>query len=364
MNKKVSFFIGRLGGGGAHGVCITIANGLADKVQDIDIVVLRKKNGIRTEKLSDKVHLVDLQKKHARSSVFSIWRYLACYKPDVVLSFNRQLSVIIGIIRYISRINFKLISRNIIFLSIAEKQKRKLGIWHGTISNIFIKKFYKLSDLFIAQCYAMKEDLSVYLRINPQRIIVIHNPVNKNIENYIKNVSAADYKKDYLLCAGRLESQKAFHYVIEAFVRISDNYPNLRLKILGQGSLEAQLKQLANNMDIVDKVDFEGYQEDIIPYYVQARLTVLTSLFEGFPNVLIESIALGTPVVSFDCPSGPSEIIQDGVNGYLVKYQDMEHLIECLRHALDREWDAKTVMATADRFSSEKIIDEYEKVLT
>jgi glycosyltransferase involved in cell wall biosynthesis len=170
-------------------------------------------------------------------------------------------------------------------------------------------------------------------------------------------------KENYILCIGRLVPVKAFNYAIEAFARIIVDNPFLRLKILGQGILEKELKQQTKDLNISDKVDFEGYHKDIIPYYLHARLTVLTSLYEGFGCVLNEPIALGTPVVAFDCSGGPKEVIQSGVNGYLVRYKDVDHLTECIKLALNRQWDTKTIRATAGRFSSERIIDEYARVL-
>jgi glycosyltransferase involved in cell wall biosynthesis len=245
-----------------------------------------------------------------------------------------------------------------------EEHNKNLGIWYGPISNFLIKRFYPLSDIFIAQCQAMKDNLVTCLKLDEIKVVVINNPINLKIEDYLKNISwIKDVKKNYILCVGRLTPQKTFHYIIEAFARISIDYPLLRLKILGQGSMEDKLKRLVEDLKITDKVDFEGYQQDIIPYYIHTRLTALTSLFEGFPNVLIESIALGTPVVAFDCPSGPSEIVQDDINGYLVKYQDLDHLVECLKKALDREWNPETVQLTVDKFASSKIIDEYERLL-
>ena len=123
-----------------------------------------------------------------------------------------------------------------------------------------------------------------------------------------------------------MEKEKAFHHAIKAFAKLSNEFPKLRLKIVGKGSLEKKLKQIAKDYKVDDRVDFEGFQKNLIPYYIHAKATVLTSLFEGFPNVLIESIFLNTPVVAFDCNSGPGEIIKDGINGYLVKYQDVDEL--------------------------------------
>jgi len=362
--KKISVIIHGLGGGGAEGVCVTLANALADRGFDIDLIVSNLEGDVKSKELSDKVNLINFNKYHVRSIAVPMYRYLAVSKPDVVLCFNRHLSVVIGLIRCLSRMRFKLISRNITIISQDEKVNIKnLGFWSGVIPNILVRVFFPFSDIHIAEGRAMKEDLAAYLKIDAQKIIVIHSPVNKKIEDYLKKSSqSGEAKEDYLLCIGRLEPVKAFNYAIEAFSRITDDYPLLRLKMVGQGSLEDQLKQMASNLNIAGKVDFEGYREDTIPYYVHARLTMLTSLYEGFPNVLIESIALGTPVVSFNTPGGAGEIVQDGINGYLAKYQDTDSLAECLKRALDRQWEPEVVRATADRFSSEKIIDEYERI--
>ena len=88
--------------------------------------------------------------------------------------------------------------------------------------------------------------------------------------------------------------------------------------------MENDLKQEASKLNILNKIDFEGFQKkNIAPYYLYANATLLTSSYEGYPNVLIGSIAMNTPVISFDCPGGPNEIINNGVNGFLVKYPDV-----------------------------------------
>jgi glycosyltransferase involved in cell wall biosynthesis len=362
MNKKIVIFINSLGGGGAEGVCATIANSLFERKWRVTLLLLHLHGTVRQKEINPAIECAVLNKRHARSSFFALLHWLLIHKPEKILVFNYQLAVLLVIIRLFSRMQFRIISRNINTLS--EKKRNEKSFWHKHIAGSIVTVLYKHVDLIIAQSQGMKEDLVANYGIANSDIVVINNPISKKIEYFLsQNKLPLKADDNYIICAGALEPKKAVNYAIEAFARIAGNYPQLRLKILGQGSLETQLKQLVANKNIADKVDFEGYREDIIPYYFHARLTILTSLFEGFPNVLIESIALGTPVVSFDCPSGPSEIVQDGVNGYLVKYQDMDHLIECLRRALDREWDAKTVMVTANRFSSEKIIDEYERVL-
>jgi glycosyltransferase involved in cell wall biosynthesis len=163
---------------------------------------------------------------------------------------------------------------------------------------------------------------------------------------------------------GSLEKQKAFHYAIEAFATIANDFPKLRLKILGQGSLEQELKQKVIDYNLTGRVDFEGFQKDIIPYYLYARATVLTSIYEGFPNTLVESITLGTPVVSFDCPSGPREIIKEGINGYLVKYKDTVDLKKKLLTVIKNEFSVEKMSSTVESFKLNKINKHYEKILS
>ena len=363
MDQKITFIIGSLRGGGAERVCVTLANGLANRGYDLDLVVLGLNDAALQDSLSKKVQLINLGVDHARKSLFVLARYLKRVKPKTVLSFNRELSVIIGLVRLLFSLEFRLISRNITYLSLAESAKK--GIWFGFIVNLMIRKFYGLSDLFIAQSKGMAEDLELYLGLDKRKVIVINNPVTDNIENFIKNKKLSNFKKEnYVLCIGRLEEVKAFHYAVEAIARLAERYPTLKLKIVGKGSLEGELRELAAIRDVTDKVVFEGYQPEIIPYYLYAKATVLTSLYEGFPNALVESIALGTPVVAFDCPSGPVEIVQNGINGYLVRQRDVEHLAECLRKALDIKWDYDKVKNSAARFSSSLILQEYIAVLT
>ncbi len=362
MDQKISLIIGGLRGGGAQRVCVTLANGLVGHGYAVDLVVLSLEDAVMQDSLSDQVNLINLRVGHARKSLFALAGYLKRVEPKTVLSFNRELSVIIGFVRPLFSLKFRLISRNITYLSLSESAKK--GIWFGFIVNFMIRKFYGLSDLFIAQSKGMAEYLKLYLGLDNKKVIVINNPVGDSIEQFIKNNYLSTVKKeDYLLCIGRLEEVKAFHYAVEALARQAECYPSLKLKIVGKGSLEGELRELAAGRGVADRVLFEGYQSEIIPYYLHAKATVLTSLYEGFPNALVESIALGTPVVAFDCPSGPAEIVQDGVNGYLVRHRDAEHLAECLGKALGKKWDYAEVRSSAERFSSSRILQKYIAVL-
>ncbi|WP_348827975.1 glycosyltransferase [Halomonas sp. RT37] len=362
MSNKITFVISGLRGGGAEKVCVTLANGLANQGYDIDLVVLSLNGAVRANELSSKVRLVNLNIGHARYSFFSLWRYISTGKPATVLSFNRQLSVVLVLIRKLLFKEFRLVSRNIIYLSIAEQNKN--GMWHGVVSKYLTKRFYSLSDIIVAQSHAMKEDLLDYLCLPDEKVKVIHNPISSEIESIGDSpLDEQACKSDYLLCVGRLEHQKAFHYAIECFSNVAEKYPNLRLKLVGRGSLESELRNQASALGVVDRVDFDGYQSNIFSYYLGAKATLLTSLYEGFPNILVESIALGTPVVAFDCPSGPSEIVINGVNGFLVKQFDLADFCNKIEIVIDEPMPKCQIKATAEAFERNTILDEYARVL-
>jgi glycosyltransferase involved in cell wall biosynthesis len=362
MSKEITFLIYSLHGGGTEGVCINLANGLVERGFWVTLVVLHLENAVRQYELNPMVELVVLNKRHVRTALVSLWQFISRRRPSKILVFNHQLAILLVVIRFFFRMSFCVIARNISTLSKARKNEK--SFWHKYIVHGLVYSLYTRIDVIIAQSYGMKSDLTSNYRFKDSDVVVIHNPVPSKIESFLQNNKKLYDKKNYVLCVGHLERLKAFHYAIDAFAGICSDYPDLRLKILGDGSLKAQLRQQTKSLGIDEKIDFEGYQKDVIPYYIHANVTILTSLFEGFPNVLLESIALGTPVVAFDCKSGPAEIIQDGINGYLVRYQDTVHLTDCLRRTLERQWDSVAVRATAERFSSTKILDEYIAVLS
>ena len=341
---------------------MTLANGMAEDGWDVTLVVLNLENAVYQYRLDPKLKLVNLHKGHARTALFALWNYLLNARPERILAFNHQLVILLILIRIFSFLRFSIISRNINTLSLLRENESSL--WHKYAVNYLVVLFYNKVDHVIAQSSGMKHDLVDYFGLNDDKITVINNPINQNIESFVKDHDLSKIKKqDYLLCIGRLSKAKAFHFAIRSFAVILPEFPGLRLKIVGKGPMEMQLKELAYDLGVFKNIDFEGFQPDVIPYYLNAKITVLTSLFEGFPNVLVESIALGTPVVAFNCSSGPSDIVQNGVNGFLVRYKDITHLKECLRSALTLKWDIHAINRSVLRYKSDAIITEYEKVI-
>jgi glycosyltransferase involved in cell wall biosynthesis len=274
------------------------------------------------------------------------------------------LTEILVILRIVLRLKIKIISRNISVLSIKIKQFKQQNLWTRNVVRPLIKYFYSKIDHVVNQCHSMQEDLiSLYPKLH-YNSSVIYNPISASIENFSnKNDLTKIEKKNYLLCIGRLEQVKSFHCAIEAFAGIKNKFLNLRLKIVGLGSLEEELKQKAIDCGVADRVDFEGFQKDIIPYYLYAKATVLTSLYEGYPNVLIESIAMNTPVVAFNCPGGTNEIVRNGYNGYLVNNQDIEDLKNKLSILLLKKNNNENIKNSIKKNQTVNVFKKYEKLI-
>lgn len=357
--KKVTFFISTLSGGGAESVCINIANELSKKDWDVTIVILNLKNTDYIDRINNRVQLISLNVSKARYAFFELRKFIKKNKIKKVIAFDYVMVILLVIIKMTIIKKYKIIFRNINTLS--SKINATKTFKQYIIYSLLKKIFYKV-DYIINQCKGMQDDLLEILNLNQKKNIIIYNPVNKIIEN-ASIESSHIVKEDYFLCIGRLEKQKSFDTAIEAFAIFSKTHPTYRLKIVGKGSLEKDLRVKVNSLNIQNKVDFEGFQANVIEYYKKARATLLTSLYEGFPNVLIESITLGTPVISLDIPSGPREIIVKGVNGYLVENKDLEAFSSSMIEIIENKMDVKMVIESSKQYYLDNIIVEWEELL-
>lgn len=359
--KKCTFFVSSLAGGGAEAVCVNIANGLVARGWCVDLIILNLKNPDYKSRLSTKVNLVNLNVSRARFALPRLVSYLIKNKPEKILVFKYELIDLVIVAKKLLNLKLLVIARNISVLS-ESRALNKYTLMERVIKRIFGIPLEQV-DLIINQSNEMQRDL---LKTYPSLIgksFVIHNPVSSVIEEYVNKNGLVDKSQcNYLLCVGRLEKVKAFHNAITSFSLITGSFPNLRLKIVGRGSLEGKLKELCVTLGVRDKVDFEGFQKNIIPYYEGARITILTSLYEGFPNVLIESIFLGTPIVSYDCPSGPREILDYGKWGKLVDLGDTKKLADALREELERSTPID-LSERANFFAVSKAVNLYEEAI-
>ena len=176
----------------------------------------------------------------------------------------------------------------------------------------------------------------------------------------------ADRRRKVVISVGRLAKQKNFPLLLKAFSLVVERV-DACLIIVGEGSERAELEELINELGLKDRVDLPGYRENVHPYVARSDLFVLSSDFEGMPNALVEAIAVGVPVVSTDCLSGPGEILQQGEGGLLVPVGDADALsdaiVDGLQDIAGRALRQRKAAEKLDDFEYQRIMHKYEELL-
>ncbi len=198
------------------------------------------------------------------------------------------------------------------------------------------------------------------------RIAVIPNPVPE-IASAIQETPVPTRPRRSILAMGRLERQKGFDLLIRAFTLVAPARPEWDLTILGEGSERDALAGEISRAGLSTRITLPGRDPDAIGALRRADLFVLSSRYEGFPNALCEAMACGVPVISFDCPSGPADIVRDGVDGRLVPAEDVDALAEAMTELtgnapLRLALGAKATEVAA-RYSVERLARRWERVL-
>ncbi len=194
---------------------------------------------------------------------------------------------------------------------------------------------------------------------------VIPNPIL--VPEYPAPVLKSEASSQTLVAMGRLCSQKGFDFLLNAFAPLGNKFPDWVLEIWGEGAQRGNLECLRDELGLRERVRFPGLTKEHYKTMAEADIFVLSSRYEGFPNVLGEAMACGLPVVSFDCPSGPSEMIQDGVNGLLVPPENIQELSSSLERLMAsvelRNTLGEQARKITESYSLDKIVQSWEELI-
>lgn len=305
------------------------------------------------------VRIVDLQTRGKLDAVPRFIRYLRASRPQAVLTAKDHAAKVAVLARILARHDVRVVVKvtNTLSQTLRRGGKRRAAKW-----------LYPYADRIIAISEGVRDDLISKFHFPPEKIRLIYNPV-VTPALLRRSAIAVDHpwfrpgaQVPVILGAGRLSASKDFATLLEAFAIVRREHP-ARLVILGEGPERRALESKVAALDIAGDVLLPGYVQDPIPWMAGASLFVLSSRYEGLGNVLIEAMAVGTPLVATDCPSGPAEILEGGRHGALVPVGDPCALARAIRDTLDAPPNGAALREAAQRFRSDRIAEEYLDVL-
>jgi glycosyltransferase involved in cell wall biosynthesis len=334
----IVFYTSSLGNGGAEKVVQRIANYSAEEGHNVTVAVARG-GGSYEKDLSDEAKLLVLSKGWLNSSTWNLMRsvkplrrYLSKHKPDIIFSAMDHVNV--RLMRALSRSANKIPTT----ISVHNNTKDRFGsnpTLRGRLLLWRMKMTYGKADRVVAVSGGVANALVEMEVAQREQIEVIYNPcVDKQL--YIKKSESVERapQKSIIVACGSLIQEKGYSYLIDAF-QIVLHERKSELWILGEGEQCERIKSKISALGLEAYVDLLGFRDNPYKFMTAADVFVLSSLSEGFGNVIVEAMACGTPVVSTDCPHGPGEIITHGENGVLVPPADSEALAEALLRVLD-----------------------------
>jgi glycosyltransferase involved in cell wall biosynthesis len=360
--KKLAIYLPSLRGGGAERAMLTLANGIAERGYTVDLV-LAKAEGPYLQEVSELVHVVDLGAPRVAKSLMGLVRYLRREQPVAILSALNYANIIAILAHKISRVHTRLYvsERNHFSVSNANAKHMKSGF-----IGYLMRMFYPHADGVIAVSKGVAEDLAANIGMSRSSIDVVYNPVVT--ERLLRKAAeSCDHpwlkpgEPPVVLAVGRLTPQKDFITLLNALAKLRQSHKS-RLLILGEGALRSALEAEIKKLDLVDFVQMPGFVDNPYPIMRASSLFVLSSAWEGLPNVLVQAMACGTPVVSTDCPSGPAEILENGKWGKLVPVGDEVAMAEAMAATLDVN-EHPDVVRRAAEFSVDRAVDEYLYVM-
>lgn len=357
--------------GGAERVMAILANSWAAQGHEVTIVTLDRQD-------RDAYPLVPQVKRVAlgmAASPRNTWQILRnnlsrAYalrattkrlRPDVVVSFTANVNTL-------SVLALLGLRMPVIVSERTDPSQVKLGWWRSRLRRIF----YPRAAAVVVQTRKVLEDMQ--RQFPGVRLAIIPNPVPymdpdaEHSSPLLNELIGIPTGAKIIAGMGRLDSEKGFDLLIDAFRRISSAYPGWHLAIFGKGPARPELETLIAAAGLSRRVHLPGEVMAARKYLQDAEIFVLSSRFEGFPNVMVEAMACGRAVVSFDCPSGPAEIIHNGHDGLLVSGEDVEGLATALRLLMDnparRAELGRNARQAVGRFSVEVVMGQWNQLLS
>lgn len=351
------------GTGGVERMLVSLIRGFVDLDQSVELVLVRTQSP-HLERVPPQVRRVELGSRHTLLAVPALARYLRERRPAALLAAKDRAGRAAVLARRLAGTGTPIALRLGTHLSTAMAGRGALA---RRLRYLPIRRLYPRIERIIAVSNGVAEDTARIAGVPIGSISVIRNPV---ITPELAGQAAEPCSHPWLgpgqppviVGAGRFQRQKDFPTLIRAFARLR-TCRDCRLLILGDGRGREGLESLIAELGLADSVDLPGFQPNPYPYLARAAQFVLSSAWEGSPNVLTEAMALGVPVVSMDCPSGPAEILEGGRFGPLVPVGDAAALAAAMEATLERPLPPATLKAAVGEYEQGRSARRYLEVL-
>lgn len=361
VQKKCMMLIPRLCNGGAERVMTTLANGLCNDMQ-VKIVTLTDDECFYPldERVSVKGLGGNVNRKNKIAKAFSsVFGGLKCfcrlrktikeYKPDTVISFLQSANGFIIMGKMLWGLKCKIIV-----------SERCDPLARSRFNRWFERNFYHKADVIVCQG---EKAASFFKEKHRKKVVIIPNPVNAKA---IPPLYTGERRKS-IVGVGRLDGQKNFPLLINAFAKLSDKFSDYNLEIYGGGTDQQKLQSLINDLGIQDRATLMGVKKNVFYSVADASLFVMSSDFEGFPNVLVEAMSSGLPVISTNFPTGIAQDIVKEENGIVIPVGDEKALVSAMEELLSNP-ERREKMSVENRkvlvqLNEESIIEKWKKIM-
>ncbi|APG51985.1 glycosyltransferase [Providencia stuartii] len=356
--KKVFIILPSLGGGGAEKNIIALANFLS-RIYSVHIICCYSKDENKNiSNLNDNIQLSFLEKKKVIHSLPRLINIIRTEKPENIITTVAYFSLLFSLLIPFLPKKINIICRETNIPEIYGKGKGKI---YFILSSLIYRFFYKKYDYIVCQSNDMLKSIQNVTRMTKKnQIVKINNPAIPSTElKEIRYEDSLPFKK-YILSAGRLTYQKGFDLLITEYKSSIFFQKNIPLLIAGTGPMESDLARIIKDNNLGNHIFLIGFRNDINFLLKNALCFILSSRYEGFPNIVLESLYLGCPVISRNISGGINEIIKSGFNGFIYE-NDLEKPSNLFfKTSFNKKEISYDIMS---RFSPENTLSKYLEIL-
>jgi GalNAc-alpha-(1->4)-GalNAc-alpha-(1->3)-diNAcBac-PP-undecaprenol alpha-1,4-N-acetyl-D-galactosaminyltransferase len=329
MNKsKIAFILYSLGPGGAERVVSTLANEL-NKEHKIYIITFSGKEpfyhldqGIDIIPCFERIRPSKNVWEALRNNymlVKAIKKQVKAAQIDLLIGFMTSANVLATVVAKLTGKPIIISERN------NPSKERVTGFW-----KLLRRVSYPFANHLVVQTSQIQDYYTS--KVRKERLCILPNPISPQLSQHRNHT---EVKQNIVLNVGSLTRQKAQHVLIKAFARTQAT--DWKLIIVGEGPERVKLQTLINELELQGQVELPGRIKEVYRMYNTSKIFAFSSLYEGFPNALIEAMHFGLPCISTDCPTGPSELIENGINGYLISLNGEKAMAEKLNYLMENE---------------------------